>query len=286
MNPAPVFHMSHPAHHANLMIKYMVARKLKAFNPSLRLSDFTLDMWNISHPAIPETAGDKIVALSEEQRLDFQRLSYLISNGLCDRFHWIGYGQRLEYFPHLDECRMNFSRPDVAGRKIPDNCILCPVRAGEILGAIHSGYTVIPVDFYSEIAETTGLAPIFMGQVEDNEYINALRARFPKSEFIPHMGVLQDFQTIRNARHIAIPVSTFAWLAAWLSYAETIIYPVFGMFNPKIFASHDLTPVADPRYKFYQFPRQDAVPLNELLDAHAKIKGQWKLVPGSSLIRL
>ena len=285
MSHAPVFHMHNPAHYANLMIKYMVARKLKAQNRSITLSNFQMTMWNISHPSIPEAPGDRINTLGEEQHVDFQRLSYLIENNLFDRFNWIGYGQRLEYFPTLDECRMLFSRPDVEGHKVPEDCILCPVRAGEILGAIHPGYTVIPVDFYAEIAETTGLKPIFMGQTEDNPYIEALKTRFPSSKFLPHLGALEDFQTIRRAKHIAIPVSTFAWLASWLSHAETIIYPLFGMLNPKIFASHDLTPVADTRYKFYEFPRQDAVPFDQLFAAHAEIKGKWTAVKAEKLVR-
>lgn len=281
----PIFHMHNPAHYANLMMKYMVARNLKAKNPTLRLSNFEMEMWNIHHPPIVENEGDRIAVLGEEQHLDFQRLSYLISNGLFHRFNWLDYGQRMEYFPTLDECRMMFSRPDVAGQAIDDDCILCPVRAGEILGAIHPGYTVIPIDFYSEIAETTGLKPVFMGQIDDNAYIAGLKARFPNSKFIPHMGALEDFQTIRRARHIAIPVSTFAWLAAWLSHAETIVYPVFGMLNPQIFSSHDLSPVGDVRYRFYQFPRQDAVPFEKLFDAHLQIKGQWKPIDAASLVR-
>jgi hypothetical protein len=282
----PIFHMSHPAHYANLMIKYMVSIKLKSLNNNLRISNFVLPDWGINFPKIQEEIGKKTMDICSEQYVDFQFISYLAENSLVDRINWSGYGQRLEYFPNKGICRDIFSRPDVLGRETRDDCILCPVRAGEILDAIHPGYTVIPVDFYEDIAEKTGLKPTFIGQLDDNAYVKALRARFPESEFIPHMGALADFQTIRRAKNILIPVSTFAWLAAWLSRAERIIYPVFGLLNPKIFSSHNLAPVTESRYSFYEFPRQDAVPFDRLFEAHAELRNTWKKINASELVRL
>ena len=89
------------------------------------------------------------------------------------------------------------------------------------------------------------------------------------------MSVLQDFQTIRKAKHISLPVSTFAWLAAWLSEAATIVLPVFGMYDTKLFSLHDLLPIGEISYRFYQFPEQPAVPLDQMEEAHAMIDRKW-----------
>ncbi|TGE00304.1 hypothetical protein [Methylobacterium nonmethylotrophicum] len=285
MNADPVLHKDIPTHYANLMIQYMVARRIKLIIPNLRLSNFIMPYWNICHEPILENDASKICAISDENHFNFQRISYLAESKIYDYFKWRGYGQRLDNFPSKDECRMMFSRSDIQVVKYGPECLVCPVRGAEILDAIHPGYTVIPIDFYSDIVEQTGLYPIFMGQIADNPYVRALRARFPRAEFIPHMGAIEDFQTIRSAANIVVPVSTFGWLAAWLSYAQRIILPVFGMFNPKLFSLHDLLPLGDPAYVFYEFPPQPAVAMDKLLDAHAAIRGLWRRVDREELAR-
>ncbi|MEH3117685.1 MAG: hypothetical protein PGN25_08825 [Methylorubrum populi] len=280
-----VLHKDIPTHYANLMMQYMVARSLQSRIPYLQLSNFDLPYWNISHPEIPQSESDKACILWSEQHVDFERIAYLADTGIFSRFNWRGYGERIEYFPPKDVCRKLFVRFDIQTRSLGDDVLLCPVRGAEILDAIHPGYTVVPVDFYADIVEETGLIPVFIGQLGDNPYTRALRDRFPKADFIPHQDALIDFQTIRSAANIVVPVSTFGWLAAWLSHARTIILPVFGIFDPKPFPLHDLLPLSDPAYRFYAFPPQAAVPLSALLEAHGEIRGQWRRVAPSDLAR-
>lgn len=268
--------MANPGHYGNLMIRYMVARRLKALNPALVLSNFTMPYWNVSHPVIEPGRTDRTLRLRDEQHVDFSMLSYLIGNHVYDRYEWLGYGQRLEQFPDKDECRTLFSRPDIGGLSVSADCLVCPIRGGEILAAEHPGYTILPVDFYADIVERTGLRPVFVGQTAETPYLAALRARFPKADFVPTMGPLADFQTIRGARNIVVPVSTFAWLAAWLSHADRIVLPIFGLFDPKLFILNNLVPYFEPHYEFYQFPPQLATPVDRLFEAHAEIKGQWR----------
>ena len=78
-------------------------------------------------------------------------------------------------------------------------------------------------------------------------------------------------------------MSTFAWLAAWLSDATNIVLPIFGIFNPRLFSLHDLLPFSEGRYRFYQFPDCPAVPLGELEEAHKAIRGKWRRVQGYEL---
>lgn len=274
--------MASPTHYANLMIRYMVATKLATLCPGLVISGVHMPYWGIALPAVDLRDGERCFSLVAEQHVPFERMAYLWRSGIFSRFEWHGYGQRMENFPDKPTCRNLFST-EVRGRRLSEDCVACPVRGAEILHAIHPGYTTVPVDFYSEIVEASGLTPVFFGQTEDNLYTRALRDRFPRSEFLPHEGVLQDFQTIRNAANIILPVSTFAWLAAWLSDAKRIVLPVFGIFDPKVFGLHDLLPLGESAYEYHQFPPEPAVPLAELEDAHRRLKGRWIKVDPLSL---
>ncbi|TNC09633.1 hypothetical protein FF100_25855 [Methylobacterium terricola] len=267
------------------MMQYLVAAKLKSLVGDLTLSNFMMPYWNIEHPPIEADPAQAVYALEDEQRVDMQRVAYLAENRIFDRFEWHGYGQRLEYFPVKEQARALFSRPDLRVPVFDGDAVVCPVRAGEILDARHPGYTVIPVDFYADVIEDLGLRPVFTGQTEDNIYMRALKDRFPRAEIVPHHGILEDFQIIRSASNIVLSISTFAWLAAWLSHAKTIVLPVYGMFNPGLFPGHDLLPLGDDRYHFYRFPPQPAVPLRDLMAVHAAMRGQWQRVDGRELRR-
>lgn len=281
----PVFHRGHPAHYANLMINYMIAKELQRLNPGLRLSNFDMPYWNISLPTIDRTDKDVVIRLDQEQHIDFRTIEYGLRTNMFTRIEWHGYGQRLEYFPSLSMARELFARDDVKPVHVDAGHLLCPIRAHEILAGIHPGYTIIPIDFYSDIIEKTGLTPVFMGQTGENAYVNALRDRFPKSEFLPHISAIDDFQTIRLATNILIPVSTFAWLAAWLSKADCIIYPAFGILNPQVFRLHNLIPANDARYQIWLFPPAPAVPEDKLFETHAAIRGQWKTVTSKEIFQ-
>ena len=275
--------MASPTHYANLMIRYMVARNLSDYLPGLIVSNVDLHYWNICEPALAERPHERTCSLTAEQHVPFERLRYLGDAGIITRVDWHGYGQRLENFPRKSACRELFQTSDDIGVDLPEGCLLCPIRAGEVLDAIHAGYTIVPVEFYEEIVEETGLEPVFMGQLSDNSFIRKLRSRFPNARYLPHHSALEDFQTIRKARHIVVPVSTFAWLAAWLSDASSIFLPVFGIFNPRLFSLHDLLPISEPQYTFYQFPDLPAVSLGDLDEAHRSIKGKWHKIQGREL---
>jgi hypothetical protein len=54
--------------------------------------------------------------------------------------------------------------------------------------------------------------------------------------------------------HIAPAISSFAWLAAWLSEAETIYLPVGGMFNPIQSVDLMFLPLDEPEYRYVLLP--------------------------------
>jgi hypothetical protein len=87
---------------------------------------------------------------------------------------------------------------------------------------------------------------------------------------------MYDFALMRAARHLVVSVSTFSWLAAWLSHAETITIPLTGFYNPAQRPDVNLLPLDDPRYRFYLFPVNHAVPVADHVPVHAALNGRWR----------
>jgi hypothetical protein len=80
-----------------------------------------------------------------------------------------------------------------------------------------------------------------------------------------------------------LSVSTFSWLAAWLSHASTIFMPLTGFYNPFQDRDVDLVPLDDSRYKFDLFPINYAVPFDKLSSSHDVLRGSWKRVTSQML---
>jgi hypothetical protein len=133
---------------------------------------------------------------------------------------------------------------------------LINIRAGDLFRIKHNDYSLLPLEFYREIIKNTNKIPVFMGELGDNFYTRLLLKSFPNAIFLPKGTVLQDFETIRRATNIVLSVSTFSWLAGWLSSAKFIHMPMCGILNPRQKISVDLIPRGDPRYIFYEFPIQ------------------------------
>jgi len=67
-------------------------------------------------------------------------------------------------------------------------------------------------------------------------------------------GPIEDFQTMRGAKHVALAVSSFSWLAAWLSGRVQVIHmPLAGLFNPVQRSDIDLVPRGDSRWRCHRF---------------------------------
>ena len=147
-------------------------------------------------------------------------------------------------------------------------------------------YVLVPIDFYADLLAQTGLKPVFCGQLETTPYLKLLKKRFPQARYVPSRGAVADFEFLRASRNILPSVSSFAWLAAWLSTAERIFMPVLGVLHPLQVPSVNLLPLDDPRFSFYLFPFHYAVPVDEAAAAHKTLLGLWRLLPPERLRRL
>ncbi len=263
----------------NRMIQYLAALALVARVPGARLAKIHLPEWGIQVPPDDEATEPSVVVRAAA--LDLAGLADALRSGALRRVVIETYAQRLGNFLPPASYRGLFGGP--GGRGAGEGELLCNIRQGDILDGHHADYVLLPIDFYAEVIERTGLAPVFMGQLEPSPYMDALRARFPHARYVPSQGAAADFATIRASRHVVPAVSTFSWLAAWLSDAQSVHMPVVGLFHPLQARATDLLPLDDARFQFTVFPFFHAVPVAGFAAAHAAVRQLWRLMPADAV---
>jgi hypothetical protein len=234
----------------NRMFEVLLAHSLARQIPGTLVTGDPLPDWHIAPPRLDLPQRHVKVG---GHRIDVARLRYLLGSGLVDGIETDALGCRMELLDR-DLAQALFPAVLSPGSSFGADALVISIRAAEILGPRHKDYRPLPIAFYARLLEETGLRPVFHGQIGEDAYSAALRARFPRAEFLPSRGPMADFGMLRAARHICVSISTFAWLAAWLSEAETVHLPVAGMFHPLQRPDVDLLPLADPRYRFHLLP--------------------------------
>jgi hypothetical protein len=281
----PVFHLHPMGRLANLMIEYMVALRFADLVPGCRISNISIPEWGIDHPPL-DSFGPAVVE-EREQHIDIPALAEQMRSGRIARVNWIGFGQRMENFLPAARYQDVFRTPFSQKLGYGPEYLVCPIRAEDILHAPHPDYVLTPVEFYRDIVELTGLQPVFIGQTQPNPYMDRIRATFPNAIVRPHdPDPLIEFETIRQSRNLVIGVSTFNWLAAWLSRSDTTIYlAVSGLYNPMQKRDVDLLPFGDPRYRFFLFPINYAVDVQHHAEAHRRLAPYWRQMSHAALRR-
>ena len=284
MAALPVIHISPMGNLGNQLIQYMVARALAARVGPVRFSAVGLAPFGIEYPPVAGDFPHTEIVTADIVELD--RLARALASGALQRVDIRTYGQRIENFlpPGAYRSELLAHGGDLGGAGADE--LLCNVRQGDILDGHHPDYVLIPVEFYADLAAETGLSPVFMGQLEDSPYMRVLKRRFPNARYLPSRGAAIDFERIRRARHVVPAISTFSWIAAWLSDATTIYQPVLGLLNPMQNRAVNLLPLEDTRYRFYQFPVHYACPVRHFREAHEAINHLWRFLPPDRLARL
>jgi hypothetical protein len=273
----PVIHISPMGNLGNHAIQFMAAMALAARVGPVRYSAVGLPLFGIEHPPIDGDipATDIITA----QTLPLARLAAALRDGALHRVDIRAYAQRMENFLPAEAYRDVLRVPEAEPQVTAPHELLCNIRQGDILDGHHPDYVLIPIDFYAGLSAETGLTPVFLGQLEETPYLAALRARFPDARFLPSRGPASDFESISRAANIVPAISTFSWLAAFVSQADRIFMPALGLFNPAQNRAVDLLPLDDPRYRFYQFPVHYATNVDNFAPAHASLRGLWRHLP-------
>ena len=261
----------------NRMLQYMVALALQKRIPGSRITGADLPEWDIigdTNPDLEKFAQVHIVALGSGRALSLQAVAAACNAEPSSLVVIDDHVQRLEFLDAAETYRGIFKEAE-PGDVFGPNDLVINVRAGDIrIGVAH--YPLIPIGFYRFLRERTELKLVFCGQIDDSEYVSRLRASFPEARFIPSRGAVGDFQLLRSAHHLVPSVSTFSWLGAWLSRAQTIHLPLCGFLNPSHLRQIDLVPSDDVRYRFYLFPLFHGLAEQEMLRFHETLEGRWR----------
>lgn len=251
----PVIQVASMGRLGNRMFIYMFARSLQLHVPGAIVRGYDMPQWNLVSPPAP--LPQPSFAVRGGHVHDMLRYAEALRAGDVAAIDFGGYAQRLEYFPDASFCGGWFTPPSTQGRAgFDETRLVIHVRAEDIeAGNLHPDMMPLPVAFYRQIIETTGLKPVFMGQLGDSPYGDRLRQTFRSAEFLPMGSIADDFNVLRQSVHMVSSVSTFAWLAGWLSDTlRTIHLPLCGTFNARQRPDVNLTPIGDERYRFYEFP--------------------------------
>ena len=234
---------------ANRMFQLMLGQELQRRAGCGRLVGYALPRWSIVGPPAQPILQPSLVLRGHV--FDLDEIAYLLRTGTLRTVVIEGWGMRLPNFGPAAQYRALFPATPEGYRAAEDELVI-HVRTGDIVNLHHYLYCPLPFSFYERAIAESGLRPVFMGEIGGDAYSVALRQRFAGARFLEPQSVDADFNTIRTARHAALSVSSYAWMAAWLSETlATIRYPVFRMLDPRNGETF-LTPLDDPRYLYYE----------------------------------
>jgi hypothetical protein len=261
---------------ANSMIQYMAALKLSRRIPGSVITGANLREWSIPLVENPDPSQfDEILVVSPSNAMAISTTEIVSISNRSSSVNIVleDHMQRMEFIDDPRSYADVFPASPRGG--LGEKDLLIHIRTEDILVGVDH-YPLLPINYYHWLVHITGLNPVFCGQIDGSNYVQLLRAQFPKARFIETADVIGDFQTIRSAANIALSVSTFCWLAALLSEAKTIFLPLCGFFSPAIMREFDLLPTDDPRFRFIQFPLFFGVEQNAMLEHHRRIDSTWK----------
>ena len=167
-----------------------------------------------------------------------------------------GYFQRVEYYrQHRDRIADWFYRPRRS--PLPAQSLTIHLRTGDVWDrgkeVPHQGYPALPISYYRRILDERSWSAVYLVCEHTDDPIAAQLLAIPGVTHEERF-YLDDFDFLLASRNIVLSVSSFGWWPAWLSHAETIFYPLAGIFDPGWVGQRkrriDLAPRDDARYRF------------------------------------
>lgn len=250
----PVLVLKPAGRMGNRLFQYFFCRRLMDRVPGTELYGAAVPDFGFAAPEWPGHRDD-LVPFTSIWKLDVEAIVAMLEarRGVMIR----SYLQRQDYFER-EACRRYYRDLGVPESvpAIGDDCLLVHIRAGDLLTKGHPHYRPLPIGRIEEAVSASGLRPVFIGQLHHKlPYPQEIRRRFRGETFLDPASVPVDFETIRRARNIMMSVSTFAWMAVFLSDAERIWMPRTGMFEdfPAEGDWPDLLLRDDPRVTYLPF---------------------------------
>ena len=244
----------HNGNLGNKMIQYLYLKRLQKLISGAQIGNINLDQFGISYPSLP--LSGRILRIENGHNYNIESIAYKLKYGIYDSMLFGGYVQRLEYFLDRTDASHIFKESKIFNSEyISERYITVNVRGLDVLRDTHPDYNPVPVKFFVDVVNSTKLEPVVMGQLGDDTYSEHIRNAFSGCKFLSHGTAQEDFSFVRQSRNVVFGVSTFSWMACWLSsVAKNIHMPVSGIFNPLQRPDINLLPIYDNRYTFYEFP--------------------------------
>ena len=104
-------------------------------------------------------------------------------------------------------------------------------RGGDSTGQ-HQNFLPLPISLYERIVDFTGLRPVFAGQIGDDPYSSALRARFPNAHFVKHRGLATFTFFVLHTTHRCRDQLVFMARELAFRIRRGIYMPVAGLYHP------------------------------------------------------
>lgn len=271
----------------NISLMFLTALKMQQALGFGTIANVELPLFDIKIPDYRQG----LAGLHDRIHTNSKHFGYLPISGLRDVIpqtnasflNLEGYCQHMDNFPDLKSLDYDKLFPSLSGNEGgKEDEIVISMRGGDVLEGIHPHYGLIPPEFYQFIINKTKKKPVFYGQLTPSPYMDEIRARFPSATYVSSRGVSQDFDYLRKSKHIILSISTFSWLAAWLSKDSKIYFPVLGMLNPFQHQSM-LLPFNDDRYEFYLFPVCFSTHVNRYKEYLDPIRESWEYIDHNAL---
>ena len=247
----------------NRALQFLAAEGIRHYAPEVSVENVHLPEWNITTLAPRPREARSLCTGEFRYWLDVEGLADCLRRGVVESVILDGYAFHLANYPPRDVARQLLSPMPGSGdaQGFGAHELVCSIRGGEILRAQHPDYIVLPPSYYAQLAERSGKNLVFFGQLGEDGYSASLRAAFPRARFVNSVSQVYDFEMLRRSKNIAISVSTFSWLAAWLGTPEKVYVPVCGMLNPMQHPYQLYLPLDEPEYEYTLFPYSKSVNL-------------------------
>ncbi|KQO82234.1 hypothetical protein [Rhizobium sp. Leaf262] len=236
---------------ANQLLQFFFAANIQRLCENLEVTGYDVPEWGLISKKMDGKPKQELVLKGNYLFCD--DIVKIIKRKLSKNIVLKGQAFRLSNYAQPE-----FYRPLIKSniRTVPvygEGHVVFHIRGGDILQPAHRDYYPIPFSYIDAVLKKSDALPVFLGQMGESYYTEKLRQRYPEAVFSPPKTAIEDFETLRHSRQIAVSISSFSWTAAWLSHAKTIHLPVAGFLHPIQRPDIDLLPVNDARYKFYQF---------------------------------
>ena len=187
--------------------------------------------------------GDNHEVVTENQAEYINKFRGNIVTRIMDtKFNWSEISPAREYLIQLLSQGLQF-------KNIPSSENVIHIRGGDLFAKlslfgknqIHSDYTALPLDYYSQIIKESGEKWTFMIEPKTPRwYTRLLKDRFPNQDYLIGSDVRKDFQNLLSSRQLTMSVSSFSWVAVFLGEQDKIYFPKAGFLNLEIRPDIDL----------------------------------------------